>query len=411
MNIPLMNRLLAAGKTDAALEVVKRDIAIPSVLGRICPAPCEAACRRKPIDQSVSICLLKRYAGDFGKTLHPSNLSPDGNLAGKRIAIIGSGPAGLSAAYYLQLRGVASEIFEKDENPGGGLREAMPDEELGVLDREVRSIRDTGVIIHCGREVDKQVFASIRDNFDAVLIATGDLSDSQLEWGCDLTGKGIAADRKTFTTSLEGVFAAGSVIRSSKMAVRAAGQGKEAAFAIHQYLSGSKVLGEPKKFNSRFGKLMQVEFDAYLIESVPDGGCNPAMGKAAGYTPDEVLSEAVRCMHCDCRKPDDCRLRDYSHSYGAIQKHFRGEVRKTISKSFQHERVVYEPQKCIKCSLCVRICEKQREKIGMTFIGRGFDVEIGVPLDGALEEALTKTAEQAAMACPTGALAMKHVEL
>ena len=66
MDIPLMNRLLAEGKVDEALRVVDRDIPIPSVLGRICHAPCEGACRRKTIDESVSVCLLKRYAGDFG---------------------------------------------------------------------------------------------------------------------------------------------------------------------------------------------------------------------------------------------------------------------------------------------------------------------------------------------------------
>jgi len=64
MDIPLMNRLLAAGKFHEALQVIKKDIALPSILGRICPAPCEGACRRKSIDQAVSICLLKRFAGD-----------------------------------------------------------------------------------------------------------------------------------------------------------------------------------------------------------------------------------------------------------------------------------------------------------------------------------------------------------
>ena len=66
MNIPLMNRLIAAGKFDESLEVVKRDIALPAVLGRICPAPCEGACHRRTVDEPVSICLLKRFVGDEG---------------------------------------------------------------------------------------------------------------------------------------------------------------------------------------------------------------------------------------------------------------------------------------------------------------------------------------------------------
>jgi NADPH-dependent glutamate synthase beta subunit-like oxidoreductase len=415
MNIPLMNRLLAAGKTDAALAVIKRDIALPSVLGRICPAPCEGACRRKPIDQAVSICMLKRHAGDFGSLPAPAFPAFDKSISSKRVAVIGSGPAGLSTAYYLQLRGISCEIFEKAEKPGGALRYGVPEEDLprDVLEDEIRSIQDTGVAIHCGHAVDKKAFAGIRNAFDAVVIATGDFQDDQRDWGCGFTEKGITADRKAYTTSLEGVFAAGNIIRSSKMAVRAAGQGKEAAFAVHQWLAGQEILGEPEIFNSRFGRLMREEYSAYLVESVTDNRHDPSSGPGAGYTADEVTKEAARCMHCDCRKLDDCRLRDYSHEYLASQKHYRGSGRKTITKSLQHDLVVYESQKCIKCSICVRLTEKQREKIGMTFIGRGFDVEIGAPLNEELGAALTVTAAEAARACPTGALAMKrsHDEL
>ena len=72
MDIPLMNRLLGRGEFAEALKVVKKDIALPAILGRICPAPCEGACRRKSIDGAVSICLLKRSAGDADLALDPS---------------------------------------------------------------------------------------------------------------------------------------------------------------------------------------------------------------------------------------------------------------------------------------------------------------------------------------------------
>ena len=102
MNIPRMNRLIAAGKFADSLKVVKRDIALPAVLGRICPAPCEGACHRRTVDEAVSICLLKRFVGDEND-LHPWPVPP---LNGKRVAVIGAGPAGLSAAYYLRMNGV-----------------------------------------------------------------------------------------------------------------------------------------------------------------------------------------------------------------------------------------------------------------------------------------------------------------
>lgn len=111
MDIPLMNRLLAQGKTDEALRVVLQDIPMPSVLGRICSAPCEGACRRKSVDEPVSICLLKRYAGDYG-SLIDKPVKPNNHSTQQKIAIIGAGPAGLSAAYYLSI-GV-SAVHQED---------------------------------------------------------------------------------------------------------------------------------------------------------------------------------------------------------------------------------------------------------------------------------------------------------
>ena len=120
MNIPLMNRLLMEGKTNEALQVVVQDIPFPAVLGRICPAPCEGACRRKSVDEPVSICLLKRFTGDHG--IYPEVSKELKMIPEKKIAIIGAGPAGLSAAYYLSQSGYFCEIFDKNELPGGMLR-------------------------------------------------------------------------------------------------------------------------------------------------------------------------------------------------------------------------------------------------------------------------------------------------
>lgn len=121
MNIPRMNRLIAEGKFEESLRVVKRDIAIPAILGRICPAPCEGACHRRTVDEPVSICLLKRFVGDEND-LHPFAPQPQ---TGHKVAIVGSGPAGLSAAYYLQLKGVSVTLIDRDEKPGGLLRTAI----------------------------------------------------------------------------------------------------------------------------------------------------------------------------------------------------------------------------------------------------------------------------------------------
>lgn len=405
MNIPLMNRLLAEGKTNEALAVIRKDIAFPAVLGRICPAPCEGACKRKPVDQAVSICLLKRFAADcsnadFKPVLHPS--------IGKKVAITGSGPAGLSAAYYLKTRGIDCVVFDRNKQPGGALRYAVADEQLDkiVLNNEIEIIKKTGIEIRQEVTVDNLHFHNLVNEYDAVVIATGDFTDEVAGWGISHNKKQLLVNKSTYQTNLPKVFAAGNVNRSSKYAVRSVGQGKEAAFAIARFLSGKPVIGEPKEFNSRFGRLLEAEFGEYLKEAVNNQRVKPTGGQKTGFNAEEGKTEATRCLHCDCRKADNCKLRDYSTEYNASRKHFAGTSRKKARK-YMHHSVVYEPHKCIKCGICVRLTEKYGEQLGFTFIGRGFDVEIGIPFNESIERALSKTAEKVAKYCPTGALSLK----
>jgi ferredoxin len=216
----------------------------------------------------------------------------------------------------------------------------------------------------------------------------------------------LEVDKTTYETDEKGVFAVGNVLRSSRLAIRSLGQGKEVAFSVWQYLNGMEIKGEPRLFNSRFGRLHQTEFAEYLKESLPHRRISPVT-LAEGFSREEAVVEAQRCMRCDCRAADNCKLRDYSHSYHADQKRFQSSPRKPVTKNFQTNGIVYEPQKCIKCGICVRLTEKYREKFGLTYIGRGFDIEIGIPFHESLDAALTDTAVLVAEKCPTGALSKK----
>jgi len=221
MNIPLMNRLIASGKWEESLRVVKRDIALPAVLGRICPAPCEGVCHRKTVDEAVSICLLKRFVGD-AHDLHPWPVPPTGL---KKVAVIGAGPAGLAAAYYLQLKGVQAALFDRDDQPGGKLRTAINDEILPseVLDREINSILGTGVTFKGNTTVNDVLFEELRQAYDAVVVATGNIDDLTKSFELAGNPKGLDVDRKTYETSEKGIFAIGNVLRTSKLAVRSVG--------------------------------------------------------------------------------------------------------------------------------------------------------------------------------------------
>ena len=191
------------------------------------------------------------------------------------------------------------------------------------------------------------------------------------------------------------------------MAVRSVAQGKSAELSADHFIKTGKPLGIKRPFNSSFGHLMKEEFDEYLKDGVKQTRIEPEKGFISGFTPEEAVREASRCMHCDCRKPLTCKLRTFANEYGAKQKRFTGPVRAKITKSVRHDHVIYEPEKCIRCGLCVEITQMSGEAIGLSYIGRGFDVRIGVPFSQSVKEALQKTAQVCVEACPTGALAEK----
>ena len=107
----------------------------------------------------------------------------------------------------------------------------------------------------------------------------------------------------------------------------------------------------------------------------------------AGYTSAEGIEQASRCLHCDCRGTTSCKLRKYAAQYGANPRRFKAE-RRVFEQDARHADVIYEPGKCIDCGLCIQIAEAAGEPLGLTFVGRGFDVRVAVPLDRSLAEAL-----------------------
>ena len=414
MDIPLMNRLIGDGKFTDALNVVKETIALPYVLGFICPAPCEKACRRKQVDEAVSVCLLKRVTAQYGTDERAEAASYENKQvisSGKKVGIIGTGPAGLAAAYYLLLKGHSCTLFDKAEEAGGTMRYSIPDEELpkNIIDKEVDIIRSLGGTFKMNSLITEEIFnTQIRPAFDAIIFATGDISAfSHLNGVAELTKNGFLVNEKNMATSVEGIFVCGSAIRAHKMAVRSVAQGKTAAESVHHFLQDLKYEKPEKMFNSRFDKLLNPEFDEYLKESTRTGRSNPSGGYLEGFTKVEAVREALRCLHCDCRKKDNCKLRNFSEEYKVDRKRYIVSGRKTLTKQMQHDIVVFEPEKCIKCGLCIDISAAEGEQFGLAFEGRGFDVQITSPIGSTFNEGMIHSAEKCVTACPTGALSFK----
>ena len=139
--------LIARGRYEDAMKVILRDLPLPGSLGRICPHPCETACRRAQVDEPVSICALKRFVADrvdIEKVPLPAIEKKK-----ESVAIVGSGPAGLTAAYFLAMEGYAVTIYESLGVAGGMLRVGIPDYRLppAVLDKEIGAITRLGVEI------------------------------------------------------------------------------------------------------------------------------------------------------------------------------------------------------------------------------------------------------------------------
>ena len=166
--------LIAMGKYREAVRLIKEKNPLPLVCGRVCVRECEAACRRNRVDNPVGIDYLKRYASDIDiedpwmPELPPKN--------GKRVAVVGGGPAGLTCAYFLTTKGYSVTIFERSPHLGGMLRYGIPEYRLpkGMLDREINWIINLGVEVRINTKLGQDfTLQELKDQYDAVFLALG----------------------------------------------------------------------------------------------------------------------------------------------------------------------------------------------------------------------------------------------
>ena len=554
-------KLISEGKFKEAVELVKERVPLPASIGRVCPHPCETACRRKLVEEPISIAFLKSFAAD--KDLKSGNkFMPEVKKAsGKTVGIIGGGPAGLTAAYFLAVKGHKVTVYDAMPKMGGMLRYGIPQYRLPkeVLDAEIGSIEELGVEMKNNIKIGNDItLDEIRKSHDAVIAAIGawtsssmgvegedldgvlggidflrsvamknpvdigkkvavigggntamDACRSAVRLGAEevyviyrrtraempaekveideaeeegviykflcnpseiigengrvkavklqkmmlgepdaggrrkpvpvegefetieldtvimaigqkinikgfeqleLTNRGnIAADEKSFRTSLDGVFAVGDATnRGASIAIEAIGEAQKASEVVDRYLHGENV---------SYKKPFVVEKTVTAADLADREKCararmpqrSPEERKHdfdeinLGFTPEQAMKEAKRCLQCGCHDYHDCKLIRYANQYDIHPERFAGD-KHNCPKEQKLVCIERDQNKCILCNLCVRVCDEEVGKGVLGLVGRGFTTVIKPEFDSAETVDFCKNCRKCVDACPTGAL-------
>jgi ferredoxin len=350
-----------------------------------------------------------RNTQSVSNAAHPTAIARTPPSSGKSVVIVGTGPTGLAAAYQLLRDGHACTLVDRHEIAGGTLRTQVTDRNLPrpILDAELAALVRLGAQFKLGVSLgsDLSVDGLLR-GFDAVLLAPGEISKAKGEaLGLAMAPGGIKVNPLTGQTENLSIFAAGRAVKPLSHLVKAMAEGVAVAKRIHQFLAGETVTGTARNFSSIMGRLEPEELKVFVQHSRPGGSVSPC-DACAGFNRGEAAAESGRCLHCDCRSSGNCGLQHYAQIYEVNASRYR-QQRRSFEQFVQPGGVIFEPGKCIRCGICVRLTELAREPLGLTFIGRGFDVKLAAPFGRNIEEGLRKTAEECVRYCPTGALVFR----
>ena len=344
--------LAGQGRYQEALEVVRRTTPFAGVLGRICTHPCETGCARQYVDSPVSLASLKRFLADYEVQ---QGITPKIKVNARekydKVAVIGSGPAGLNCAYQLALEGYRVTVFEALPVPGGMLRAGIPDYRLDkqVLEREIQIIKDLNVEIICNNHVGKDLtLDDLRERgYKAFLLATGHYKENSMETpgavkqtaennllgeagvSCfDKNGR-IICSSESLETGIPGVFAGGAAVTGPSSMINAIAQGNMAARSIRNYLEGTDLPLRP--FILPETPLEEIDFsdvskDARVNIPVPemDKSISTFEEAGKGLTEEQAKKEALRCV--DCSICCECRICEKMCGSKAIRHEQQDEI-------------------------------------------------------------------------------------
>ena len=339
-------QLLRQGKRREALALVLQYSPLAAtVCGELCPNICMKACSRKVVDRPLDIKGLGRASREMA-------LPVPAEPSGKKVAVIGGGPAGLSAAWQLLLQGHAVTLYEAGERLGGKLWQSVEQGKVAaeILEEDLARISAAKITIKLNSPVDRQQFEQLNRESDGIFIACGaqDKEGSGLAFlGREIQhqkGK-ILVNRQGQTNDLK-VFAGGDVV-SRGLPTHVIGGGRRGALALHALLTGTQYHPESRT-TIPYAKL-KLEYFAFQrgecanpLETSAPLQKGPAIPLAGTASPE---SEAQRCISCGlCR---DCHICENTCPYGAISRRDLG------NGNFEYG---LDPERCIGCGFCAGTC-------------------------------------------------------
>jgi heterodisulfide reductase subunit A-like polyferredoxin len=273
--------LIAEGKFKEALKLIKQENPFPAVCGRVCTHPCETACKRAEVDDPVSIMYLKRFVADLDLNDDTKYLPEIKEKKDKNVAIIGGGPAGLTAAYYLAIEGYTVTVFEAQPIAGGWLTIGIPEYRLpkAIINAEIKTIEELGVEIRLNTKVGVDVaFEDIRKDYDAVFVGVGTHISSKLDVpGEDLDGvvhgidflKRVNLGEKVFLGERVAVVGGGNVAMDAvRTALRT---GSKEAFILYRR-TRAEMPAADEEIEEALAEGIKMEFLAAPARIIGDSG-------------------------------------------------------------------------------------------------------------------------------------------
>ena len=296
--------LAGAGRLDEAAHLLYEEHPFPATLGRVCPHPCETACNRTALDGALSINAIERAAGDSGRSA--AHWVTPGAPTGRRVAVIGAGPAGLAAAYHLARRGHGVEVFEALPEIGGMLRWAITEYRLppAVLGSELDVFARLGVTLHTGMRLGDNLAWRALDDFDAVYLATGAWQQRALGLpgeDCGRVGFGLDFLRQVRSGNAPRLGARVAIVGGGNTAIDAARTARRQGAAIDVYYD--VLLAIPEEVDA--ARAEGIAFHEAIVpagfEPQSDGSVRVLLRPLAARAPQGATS---RPFHTESRSAD-----------------------------------------------------------------------------------------------------------